>query len=147
MTSKYDEKDKQLVQKITMLLHQRTRMNVNDNQGTTYFTPNWEQEIYPQATVTHEDMRKETGRKSISKVAINKIAGMINEQGLEAKVTNDGINVKVPELRARDITDFSSMKALESANKERIREYQNSRADYETDEDFEADNPDRDPYE
>ena len=39
------------------------------------------------------------------------------------------------------------MKALESANKERIREYQNSRADYETDEDFEADNPDRDPYE
>ena len=92
-------------------------------------------------------MRKETGRKSIRKVAINKIAGMINEQGLEAEVTNDGINVKVPELRARGITDFSSMKELESANKERIRDYQNSRADYETDEDFEADNPDRDPYE
>lgn len=145
MASQYDEKDKQLVQKIETLLYQRTRMNVNDNQGTAYLTPNWEQEIYPQATVTREDVRKETGRKSIRDVAFNKIADMLAEQGLEASVANGGINVKVPERRARGGTEFTSIGALEDANKERIREYKNSREHYESDEDFEADNPDRDP--
>lgn len=143
MSSIYESKDKELVEKVSKLLIQRTNINVNDSEGVAYIGGHEQQRIFPELTLTKGDIRNETGRRNVRDSALEKIRNTIESNGFEVELVYNGIRIKVPEIREQGVTDFSSLSSLERANKIREKEYQDSRCDYETEEEFQKNNPSR----
>ena len=143
MSSIYESKDRELVEKVSKLLIQRTNINVNDSEGVAYIGGNEQQRIFPKLFLTKGDIRNETGRRNVRDSALEKIRNNIESNGFEVELVDNGISIKVPEIRAQGVTDFSSLGSLEVANKIREKEYQDSRGDYETEEEFQQNNPSR----
>lgn len=143
MSSIYESKDRELVEKVSKLLIQRTNINVNDSEGVAYIGGNEQQRIFPKLFLTKGDIRNETGRRNVRDSALEKIRNNIESNGFEVELVDNGISIKVPEIREQGVTDFSSLGSLEVANKIREKEYQDSRGDYETEEEFQQNNPSR----
>lgn len=143
MSSIYESKDRELVEKVFKLLIQRTNINVNDSEGVAYIGGNEQQRIFPKLFLTKGDIRNETGRRNVRDSALEKIRNNIESNGFEVELVDNGISIKVPEIREQGVTDFSSLGSLEVANKIREKAYQDSRGDYETEEEFQQNNPSR----
>lgn len=141
MVSKYDEKDDKFVETVSELLWQRTRMNMNDDIPSS-----WGEGTYPQTSITNDDIRHFTNRHSVRSSVINKLATQFQSKGFEVNKKDGELTVKVPEARARKKTDFSSVRELELANQQRMKEYHSSRSQYDSEEEFQSDNPDANPY-
>ncbi|OSI11784.1 hypothetical protein [Neisseria canis] len=146
MVSKYDSIDEEFVKNVCQQLWDRTYMNINDTRGVMYMTTNDRQEIFPQVQITHEDIRQETKRRAIRGTVLNKFHDMFEEKGFEVTRTETELIIKVPEIREKGVTEFTNFRSLRDANTRRMSEYNSSRDEYETQEDFEADNPTNFPF-
>ena len=143
MSSVYESNDKQLVEKVARLLVERTYININDDVGVACYGGNEEQSIYPKVCLTKEDIRSETGRKNVRDSAMESIRRSISDKGFDTLLDENGIVVSVPQNLQKDVTDFSNLRTLEIANEMREKEYQDSRNEYETEEEFRDNDPKR----
>lgn len=125
----------------TRLLIDRTYININDDVGVSRYGNNEQQNIYPKVRLTKEDIRNETGRTNVRDSTMENLRKSISDRGFETSLDKNGIVVSVPQTLQEGVTDFSNLRILEIANEKREREYQASRNEYETEEEFRDNDP------
>lgn len=145
MPSKFDQQDIEFVRTIRNEMLKRHVANVNDSEGVAHYPGISTDEIFPQVFITKEDIRDATGRDKVRDSVLQKLQKDLENGGLKASIEDKKLKVEIPPEKSRQ-TSFNSFKTLKQANIQTEQDYQNSRDEYETEENFQADNPFREPY-
>lgn len=145
MPSKFDQQDTEFVRTIRNEMLKRRDANVNDSEGVAHYPGISTDEIFPQVFITKEDIRDATGRDKVRDSVLQKLQKDLENGGLKASIEDKKLKVEILPEKSRQ-TSFNSFNSLKQANIQTEQDYQNSRDEYETEENFQADNPFREPY-
>lgn len=142
MVSKYKSEDKVFVNDVKEQLHQRTNININEQDGVAYIGGLDRDLIYPSVHISKDDIRKMTGRRIVRDVTLEKFKEDLNKDpSLRVEDIPEGLRVIVLPTKEKHKTEFPNLSSLKQANIQTMKEYENSRESDETDEDFDARNP------
>ena len=146
MVSNYAQKDQDLVNMIRQQLVKRTLINMNENENTARSGDHLYENIYPEVTLTPQEIKNRTGRKAVRGSALDSLKTQLEQNNLNVKAEGQNLIVSVPEQKNDGVTYFRDLDSLLNANEKTVSSYQQSRQDFDSDEDYEANDPTRNPF-
>ncbi len=146
MPSEYDRKDENLVKSIFQSLVNQYVINVNQSEGVAYLQGIHEDQIFPSVNIGYDEICRITGRQKMRTTVKDKFKNMLEAEGLVVFLQEESLLVQYPQIKQEGVTKFNNFSELTDNISNVKREYNLSENEYKSKEDFELNNPLRDPF-